>query len=157
MSYREVKKTQQTFHGTDNDSTFTFAFYKVYKQQAKNRFRLRVTMLADFSGAVTAQPHIYFADGISNGCSTYSDEALQGTTGMVSNELCLGICSRNYFDITTNTDTSGVMSNSPVELFLDEIGTSPFTVRYREVGTATYGAQAVGFVVVFEITEIEDL
>lgn len=156
MPFREVNKTQQTFHGTDNDSTFTFAFYKVYKQQKKNRFRLRVVTIADFSAAVTAQPHIYFAQDLTNGFSVYSDEALQGTTGLVSNEFCLGVCPRNYYNITTNTNTAGVSVFAPNELFLDDISTSPFTVKYREVGTATYGAVAVGLVIVFEITEIEE-
>jgi len=156
MPFREVNKTQQTFHGTDNDSTFTFAFYKVYKQQKKNRFRLRVVTLADFSSAVSAQPHIYFAQELTNGTAVYSDEATQGKSGLVSNEFCLGISPRNYFDIVTNTDTCGVSVFAPPEAFLDEISTSPFTVKYREVGTAAYGTGAVGFVVVFEITEIED-
>lgn len=156
MPFREVNKTQQTFHGTDNDSTFTFAFYKVYKKQPKNRFRLRVVTIADFSAAVTAQPHIYFAQELTNGYSVYSDEATQGKTGLVSNEFCLGVCQRNYFDIATNTDTSGVASFASPEVFLDDVSTSPFTVKYREVGTAAYGTQPVGFLVVFEITEIED-
>lgn len=156
MPFREVSKTQQTFHGTDNDSTFTFAFYKVYKQQNKNRFRLRVVTIADFSIAVTAQPHIYFAQDFSNGKSTYSDEVTQGNNGMVSNEFCLGVCPRNYFDIATHTDTCGVASFCPPEIYLDEVSTSPFTVKYREVGTATYGTQSVGLLFVVEITEIED-
>lgn len=156
MPFREVNKTQQTFHGTDNDSTFTFAFYKVYKQQKKNRFRLRVVTIADFSTAVTAQPHIYFAQELTNGFSVYSDEALQGTTGLVSNEFCLGVCPRNYYDISGNTDTCGVATFAPPEVFLDEISTSPFTIKYREVGTAAYGSGAVGLLVVFEITEIEE-
>ena len=156
MPFREVNKSQQTFHGTDNDSTFTFAFYKVYKQQKKNRFRLRVVTIADFSAAVTAQPHIYFAQELTNGSSVYSDEATQGNSGLVSNEFCLGIAPRNYFDIVTHTDTCGTTLFAPPEVYLDDISTSPFTVKYREVGTAAYGTGAVGFVVVFEITEIED-
>jgi hypothetical protein len=156
MPFREVSKTQQTFHGTDNDSTFKFAFYKVYKQQKKNRFRLRVVTIADYSTAVTAQPHIYLAQDFSNGQSTYSDEATQGTTGMVTNEFCLGVCQRNYFDIVANSDTSGVASFCPPEIYMDDISTSPFTVKYREVGAATYGAGLVGLVFVVEITEIEE-
>ena len=156
MPFREVNKTQQTFHGTNNDSTFTFAFYKVYKQQKKNRFRLRVVTIADFSIAVTAEPHIYFAQELTNGYAVYSDEATQGSTGLVSNEFCLGVCPRNLFDNTAHTDTCGVATFAPPEVYMDEISTSPFTIKYREVGTAAYATGAVGFVVVFEITEIED-
>jgi hypothetical protein len=39
---------------------------------------------------------------------------------------------------------------------MDEISTSPFTIKYREVGTAAYGTHNVALLVVFEITEIED-
>jgi hypothetical protein len=156
MPFREVNKTQQTFHGTNNDSTFTFAFYKVYKQQKKNRFRLRVVTIADFCVNVSAEPHIYFAQDLTNGYAVYSDEATQGSTGLVSNEFCLGVCPRNFYDISANTDTCGVATFAPPEVYMDEISTSPFTIKFREVGTATYGTHNVGLLVVFEITEIED-
>jgi hypothetical protein len=156
MPFREVNKTQQTFHGTDNDNDFTFAFYKVYKKQNKNRFRLRVLMLADYSIAVDPEPHIYFARGLTDGYAVYSDEATQGNSGLVSNEFCLGIPSRNYYDIASFAQTSGVASFARPEVYMDEISISPFTIRYRQVGNAGFGGGSVGFAVVFEITEIED-
>lgn len=155
MAFREVSKSQQSFHCTTVNNEFTFQFYKVFKQQAKNKLRLRVVQMADFSTAVTAQPHIYFAQNISNANAIYSGESSGGLSGVVSNELCLGICPRNYYDIATNTDTSGVTTFSPIEIYLDELTTSPFTIKYRHVGTTAYGTQDVGFFIVFEITEIE--
>ena len=40
---------------------------------------------------------------------------------------------------------------------MDEISTSPFIVAYRNIGNANYASENIGFMVVFEITEIEEV
>lgn len=174
MPIREVAKYQQTFHGTTDDNEFTFSFYRVYKQNQKNKFRVRVVQLADYrAGAETPTPHAYFAQDLTNGTSTYSDEITQGGTGMKTNEFCLGVVMPLFFGATnlttsttipptapngtTQTATAGQTAFIAPEFILDEISTSPFIVAYRHIGTATYATGNVGFMVVFEITEIEEV
>lgn len=178
MPIREVAKYQQTFHGTTDDNEFTFSFYRVYKQNQKNKFRLRVVQLSDYrSGQETPQPHAYFAQDLANSSSTYSDEITQGGTGMKTNEFYLGTIMPLYFGAnnyttsttnpaktpydlpngTTQTSTAGQTSFLAPEFILDEISTSPFIVAYRHVGTNAYATGNVGFLVCFEITEIEEV
>ena len=176
MPIREVAKYQQTFHGTTDDNEFTFSFYRVYKQNQKNKFRVRVVQLADYrSGIQTPTPHAYFATDLTNGTATYSDEIVSGGTGMKSNEFFLGIVAPTFFGAdnyttsttnppsgtlpngTTQTSTAGQTAFIAPEFVLDEISTSPFIVSYRHIGTATYGSENLGFMVVFEITEIEEV
>ena len=158
MPIREVAKYQQTFHGTTDDNEFTFSFYRVYKQNQKNKFRLRVVQLADHRDSkVDTLPHAYFAQDLANGTSTYSDEITQGGTGMKTNEFCLGVVAPTYFGGTAQTTTSGTTQYLAPEFIMDEISTSPFIVAYRHIGTAAYGTADVGFMVVFEITEIEEV
>lgn len=153
---KEVAKYQQTFHGSTDDNTFSFAFYKIYKQQPRNKWRLRVTQISDFRAAnVTVIPHAYFADGIANGTSSYSDETTQGTVGMKTNEFYLGTVAPIFFGGTAQTATAGTTAFAAPEVYLDDISTSPFTVKYRHVGTDAYAAGAVAIMVTFEITEVE--
>lgn len=152
---KEVAKYQQTFHGTTDDFVFSFAFYRIFKQQRTNKFRLRVTQIADFrAGSMTCIPHAYFADGLTNGTSTYSDETTAGTSGSKTNEFCLGIVVPLYMGGTAQTATSGGTSYSPAEVYLDDISISPFTVRYRHVGTDAYPSGNVGLLFSLEITEV---
>lgn len=158
MPVREVAKYQQTFHGTTDDNEFTFSFYRVYKQNQKNRFRVRVIQISDHrSSKVDTLPHAYFAQDFSNGTSTYSDEITQGGTGMETNEFCLGVVAPTYFGGTAQTTTSGLTQFLSPEVILDEISTSPFIVAYRHIGTDTYGSAEVGLLFTLEITEIEEV
>ena len=156
MPEREVSKSQQSFHGPTEASEFSFAFYKVYKRQPKNRFRVRVIQLADLSPAVSAQPHIYFASGLVNSGGIYSEVTGGVGNGMVSNDFVLGITPRNFYDIVTHTDTSGLVAIAPCEFYTDDVSTSPFIVKYRHVSTAEIATGNVSVVVVFEITELEE-
>ena len=158
MPIREVAKYQQTFHGTTDDNEFTFSFYRVYKQNQKNKFRLRVVQLSDHRDSkVDTLPHAYFAQDLANGTSTYSDEITQGGTGMKTNEFCLGVVAPTYFGGTAQTTTSGTTQYLAPEFIMDEISTSPFIVAYRNIGNANYASENIGFMVVFEITEIEEV
>lgn len=158
MPIREVAKYQQTFHGTTDDSQFSFAFYRVYKQNQKNKFRVRVVQLADFrAAAVSTIPHAYFASNFANGFSTYSDETTGGSVGLKTNDFCLGVVQPLYFGGTAQTATSGQTQFITPEVILDEISTSPFTVKYRHVGTDAYATGNVGLLLVLEITEIEEV
>lgn len=158
MPIREIAKYQQTFHGTTDDNEFTFSFYRVYKRNQKNKFRVRVIQLAGHRDSkVDTIPHAYFAQDLVNGIATYSDEITQGGTGMISNEFCLGVVAPTYFGGTAQTTTSGQTQYAPAEFIVDEISTSPFIVAYRDIGNSAYGTANVGFLVVFEITEIEEV
>ena len=158
MPIREVAKYQQTFHGTTEDNEFTFSFYRVYKHNQKNRFRIRVIQIADHrASSVTTLPHAYFAQDFSNGTSTYSDETSQGGTGMKSNEFCLGVVAPIYFGGTAQTTTSGLTQFLAPEVILDEISTSPFTVTYRHIGSDAYATGDVGLLFTLDITEIEEM
>lgn len=158
MPIREVAKYQQTFHGTTDDSTFSFAFYRVYKQNQRNKFRVRVVQLADFRAAtVSTIPHAYFAQDFSNGFSTYSDETTGADTGYKTNEFCLGVVQPLFFGGTAQTATSGQTQFRSPEVVVDEISTSPFTVKYRHVGTDAFATGSVGLLLVLEITEIEEV
>ena len=174
MPIREVAKYQQTFHGTTDDDQFSFAFYRVYKQNQKNKFRVRVVLLSDFRAASeTPTPHAYFASDFANGFSTYSDETTGGAVGLKSNDFCLGVVMPLFFgatnlttsttipptapDGTTQTSTAGQTAFIAPEVVLDEISTSPFTVKYRHVGTDALATGNVGLLLVLEITEIEEV
>jgi len=169
MPIREVAKYQQTFNGTVDNNDFTFTFYRVFKQNQKNKFRVRVVQLADYRDSkVDNLPHAYFASDLAKGTSTYSEQPYivptppalqlaQFTTGMRSNEFLLGVVMPVYFGGTAQANTSGTTQYLAPELILDEISTSPFTVQYRHVGSDTYAAASVGLLVCFEITEIEEV
>jgi len=152
MSEREVSKSQQTFIGGEA-AEFSFAFYKVYKRQAKNRFRVRVVSLADF-GVGSPKPHVYSATGM-NVTGTLSGITPNDGVGMLTNDFTLGIVSRDNYDTTTFTTTGGVSSSYPVEFYTDEVSTSPFTVKYRNADSLIYTTTAMAVVIVFEITELE--
>lgn len=153
---KEVAKYQQTFHGTADDSVFTFGFYRIYKQQPKNKWRLRVVTVADYRDSNDDNvPHAYFAQDLTNGTSVYSDEIVAGDSGMKSNDFFLGVVMPVYFGGSGKTALSGQTQFAPPEVYLDEISTSPFTVKYRYVGTNNFGTTSIGFLVTFEITEIE--
>lgn len=158
MPIREIAKYQQTFHGTTDDNEFTFAFYRVYKRNQKNKFRVRVVQISDHRDAkIDTLPHAYFAQDLANGTSTYSDEITQGGVGMKSNEFCLGVVAPTYFGGTAQATTSGQTQYLAPEFIIDEISTSPFIVGFREIGASTYGTQNVALLIVFEITEIEEM
>ena len=159
MPIREVAKYQQTFHGTTDDDQFSFAFYRVYKQNQKNKFRVRVVQLSDFRAALeTPTPHAYCASDFANGFSTYSDETTGGAVGLKSNDFCLGVVMPLYFGGTdVQTATAGQTQFIAPEVVLDEISTSPFTVKYRFVGTDAFATGNVGLLLVLEITEIEEV
>jgi hypothetical protein len=158
MPIREVAKYQQTFHGTTDDSEFSFAFYRVYKQNQKNKFRVRVVQISDFRAAsVSNTPHAYFAQDLTNGTSTYSDEIVSGGSGVKSNEFCLGVVQPLFFGGAAQTATSGQTQYLAPEFIIDEISTSPFIVGYRHVGTDAYASGDVGLLLVLEITEIEEV
>jgi hypothetical protein len=178
MPIREIAKYQQTFHGTADDNEFTFSFYRVYKSNQKNKFRVRVVHIADHRVAEERPyPNAYFAQDLTNGTSTYSDEITQGGTGMKTNEFCLGIVMPLYFGAnnyttsttnpaktpydlpngTTQKDTAGLTSFLAPEFIVDELSTSPFIVAKRHVGIADYSTTDVGFMITFEITEIEEV
>jgi hypothetical protein len=158
MPIREVAKYQQTFHGTTDDDEFSFAFYRVYKQNQKNKFRVRVVQISDFRAAsVSNTPHAYFARDFANGFSTYSDETTGADVGVKSNDFCLGVVQPLYFGGAAQTATTGQTQFIAPEVVLDEISTSPFSVRYRHVGTDAFSAGNVGLLLVLEITEIEEV
>lgn len=158
MPIREVAKYQQTFHGTTDDDVFSFAFYRVYKQNQKNKFRVRVVQISDFrAAAVSNVPHAYFAENFANGFSTYSDETTGADIGYKTNDFCLGVVLPTYFGGTAQTATTGQTQFIVPEVVLDEISTSPFTVRYRHVGTDAFSTSNVGLLLVLEITEIEEI
>lgn len=152
MSYKEVAKYQQTFQSSAGASSFQFAFYQIYKQQSRNKFRLRVVTLADLNPATGATGHVYYARDLAGGASLCS-EVGTSPTGILSNEFCLGVTPRNFFTMASNT--SGVCVYAPPELILDDLSTTPFDIVYREMGQTTYGTALVSLCVVFEITEIE--
>jgi hypothetical protein len=158
MPMREVVKYQQTFHGTTDDDEFTFSFYRVYKQNQKNKFRVRVVQLVDYRDSkVDNIPHAYFASGLANGTSTYSDEISQGSTGMRSNEFCLGSVMPVYFGGTAQVHTSGQTQFLAPEFVVDDLSTSPFTIRYRQIGIDAIASSAIAILICFEITEIEEV
>lgn len=158
MPIREVAKYQQTFHGTTDDDEFTFSFYRVYKQNQKNKFRLRVVQISDFRASnITTNPHAYFALDLANGTSSYSDEITSGGSGYKSNEFCLGVVQPAFFGGAASTATSGQTQFLAPEMIMDEISTSPFYVLYRHVGTAAFATGNVGLLLTFEITEIEEV
>jgi hypothetical protein len=152
MSEREVSKSQQTFTGVEAAS-FSFAFYKVYKRQAKNRFRVRVVSLADY-GPGSPKQHVYSASGM-NVTGTLSGVTPADGIGMLTNDFTLGITPRDNYDTTTYTTVGGVIYAYPVEFYTDEVSTSPFTVKYRHIDSTTYATGSVSLVIVFEITELE--
>jgi len=171
MPIREIAKYQQTFHGTTDDNEFTFQFYRVYKRNQQNKFRVRVVQIADYRAASsTAQPHAYFAQDLTNGTAIYSEEPTstattpvgQATippnpTGMKTNEFCLGVVNPVFFGNTAEPNTAGTTQYLAPEFIVDEISTSPFIVGYRHIGSSTYATGDIGFLVVFEITEIEEV
>jgi hypothetical protein len=154
MTYKEVAKYQQTFISSAGAASFKFAFYQVYKQQARNKFRLRVVTLADLNPATGATQHMYFAKDLAGG-SALCSEVSGSPTGLISNEFCLGVAPRNFFTMASNT--SGVCVYTAPELILDDLSTTPFDIVYRDMGQTTYGTALVDVCVVFEITEIEYL
>lgn len=156
MPIREVAKYQQSFHGTTDDQVFTFAFYRVYKKNQRNKFRVRVVQLSDFrASSAVVTPHAYFAQDFANGFSTYSDETTGGATGVKTNDFCLGIVIPA--NGTLQSSSAGQTQFHAPELILDEISTSPFVVRYRHVGTDAFATGNVGLLLVLEITEIEEV
>lgn len=156
MPIREVAKYQQSFHGTTDDDEFSFAFYRVYKKNQRNKFRLRVVQLADFrASSALVSPHAYFATDFANGFSTYSDETTGGSVGLKTNDFCLGIVTPA--NGTLQSSSAGQTAFQAPELLLDEISTSPFVVKYRIVGTDAYNTLNVGLLLVVEITEIEEV
>ena len=157
MPIREVAKYQQTFHGTTDDDQFSFAFYRVYKQNQKNKFRVKVVQLADFRATDDEIPHAYFASDFANGFSTYSDETGAGSVGLKTNDFCLGVVMPVHVGGAGKTTTAGQTQFAPPEVVLDEISTSPFTVKYRFVGTDAFATGNVGLLLVLEITEIEEV
>jgi hypothetical protein len=166
MPVREIAKYQQTFHGTTDDNEFTFQFYRVYKRNQQNKFRVRVVQIADYRAASsTSQPHAYFAQDLTNGTAVYSEEPTTTSTsvvsanptGMKTNEFCLGVVMPLFFGNTAEPDTAGTTQYLAPEFIVDEISTSPFIVGYRHIGTSAYASGNVGFMVVFEITEIEEV
>jgi len=166
MPVREIAKYQQTFHGTADDNEFTFQFYRVYKRNQQNKFRVRVVQLSDHRDSkVDTLPHAYFAQDLTNGTAIYSEEPTTTSTsvlsanptGMISNEFCLGVVAPTYFGGTVQTTTSGQTQYIAPEFIMDEISTSPFIVGYRTIGTSAYATTNVGFLIVFEITEIEEV
>lgn len=152
MTYKEVAKYQQTFTSSAPASSFQFCFYNIYKQQAKNKFRLRVVTLADQVTSTGVTQNVYYARDLFSGGAVSSETGVS-ITGILSNEFCLGITPRNM--ATVSTSTSGVVFSHAPEMIVDDVTTSSFDVLYRAVGDATYGTALVSLVIVFEITEIE--
>jgi hypothetical protein len=154
MYEREVSKSQQTFFASGSASSFSFAFYKVYKRQPKNRFRVRVIQLADYDALADASPSVYVAQNLVGACGVFSGITTAGTPGMKSNDFVLGITSRN--DNTATSETSGVAYSKAIEYYTDEVSTSPFQVRLYQLAGANYSTDIASLVVVFEITELEE-
>ena len=155
MPEKEINKSQQTFISNNTPAvSFTFSFYKVYKRNPKNRFRVRVVSIADLEDTTNdGIPNIYVAQGLvgTNGALSQSSTT---TNGMKSNEFCLGITGRNKFN-TAATVMNGVTSTSPIEFFTDEVSITPFKVTaYDMYGAIT--ANNFNVAVVFEITELEE-
>ena len=160
MYEREVTKSQQTFFQSNSASSYQFAFYKVYKRQPKNRFRVRVIQLADFDSLADASPSVYVAQNLVGANGTFSGVTTTGgsgaqTTGMRTNDFVLGITSRN--DNSAVSETSGVAYSKAIEYYTDEISTSPFTIKLYQLAGASYSTDIASLVIVFEITELEEV
>jgi hypothetical protein len=156
MPEKEVSKSHQTFHAAASATSFEFGFYKVYKRQAKNRFRVRVIQIADFDNSNDGLPLMYVASGgFMNTSSVVSHIVDAVGNGMKANDFVLGITNRNRFAGDT---TNGSVQAAPIEFYTDEISISPFTIRYYDLGSATYGtSDIVSFAITFEITELEEV
>ena len=76
---------------------------------------------------------------------------------MKSNEFCLGVVAPTYFGGAAQTTTSGQTQYLAPEFIIDEISTSPFIVAYRNLGTDDYASASVVLMIIFEITEIEEV
>lgn len=156
MYEREVTKSQQTFFQSGSANNFSFAFYKVYKRQPKNRFRVRVIQLADFDALADASPSIYVAQNLVGASGVFSGVTNgNGASGMKSNDFVLGITSRN--DNTATAETSGVVYSKAIEYYTDEVSTSPFQVRMYQMAGSDYSSDIASLVIVFEITELEEV
>ena len=157
MPEKEVHKSHQTFHAASSASSFSFGFYKVYKRQPQNRFRVRVIQLADLDNSTDGNPLMYVASGgFMNTSSVVSHRADAVGNGVKTNDFVLGITNRNQFN-TASATTNGSIQASPIEFYTDEISVSPFTIRYYDLTSATYGTtDIVSFTITFEITELEE-
>lgn len=157
MYEREVAKSQQTFFQSNSSQTFSFAFYKVYKRQPKNRFRVRVIQLADYDSLADASPSVYVAQNLVGASGTFSGVVNDGSVGMGmrTNDFVLGITSRN--DNTATAETSGVAYSKAIEYYTDEISTSPFTIKLYQLAGSSYSSDIASLVIVFEITELEEV
>lgn len=156
MYEREVTKSQQTFFQSGSANNFSFAFYKVYKRQPKNRFRVRVIQLADFDALADASPSIYVAQNLVGASGVFSGVTNgSGASGMKTNDFVLGITSRN--DNTATAETSGVVYSKAIEYYTDEVSTSPFQVRMYQMAGSDYSSDIASLVIVFEITELEEV
>jgi hypothetical protein len=156
MPEKEVQKSYQTFHAHSSGSNFTFAFYRVYKRQAKNRFRVRVVQLADFDNSNDGIPLMYVVQGGLMGSTSVISHVSTAPGSLKSNDFVLGVTSRNQFNTALTTST-GTIQTSPIEFYTDEIKVSPFTIRYYDLATGSYGSSdLVSLVVTFEITELEE-
>ncbi len=157
MYEREVAKSQQTFFAPGSANNFTFSFYKVYKRQPKNRFRVRVVQLADYDALADASPSVYVAQNLVGASAVFSGVVNDGSVGMgmKTNDFVLGITSRN--DNTATSETSGVVTSKAIEYYTDEVSTSPFVVRLYQLAGTTYSSDIASLVIVFEITELEEV
>lgn len=157
MYEREVSKSQQTFFQSSSASSYSFAFYKVYKRKPQNRFRIRVIQLADYDSLADASPSVYVAQDLVGASGVFSGVVNDGTTGMgmKTNDFVLGITSRN--DNTATSETSGVAYSKAIEFYTDEVSTSPFSVKQYQLAGASYNTDIASLVIVFEITELEEV
>jgi len=155
MPEKEVSKSHQTFHGAVSATSFEFGFYKVYKRQAKNRFRVRVIQIVDFDNSTDGIPLMYVAiGGFMNTSSVVSHRVDAVGNGVKTNDFVLGVTNRNQF---TGSTTNGSVQSAPIEFYTDEISISPFTIRYYDLASVTYGTtDLVSFAITFEITELEE-
>ena len=161
MYEREVSKSQQTFFQSSSASDYSFAFYRVYKRQPKNRFRVRVIQLADYDSLADASPTVYVAQGLVGANAVFSGVVTDGTgatkpqtTGMRTNDFVLGITSRA--DNTASTESSGVVYSKCIEYYTDEVSTTPFTVKLYQLASSSYSTDIASLVIDFEITELEE-
>lgn len=157
MPEKEVSKSHQTFHSATSGSSFTFGFYKVYKRQAKNRFRVRVIQLADYDNSIDGIPNMIVATGgFMNTSSVISHRETALGNGVRGNDFVLGITPRNQYS-TAETSTNGVVLSAPIEFYTDEISTSPFHIKYYQLTSPNYGTTDIlSLAIVFEITELEE-
>jgi hypothetical protein len=155
MPEKEVSKSHQTFHSATSGTNFSFGFYKVYKRQPQNRFRVRVIQLVDLDNSTDGIPLMYVASGgFMNTSSVVSHRADAFGNGVKTNDFVLGVTNRNQF---TGSTTNGSVQSAPIEFYTDEIPINPFTIRYYELTGPSYGTtDIVSFAITFEITELEE-